>query len=129
MAVIKKSSTVKKAQPASGLSLPREYQEASGEFSSFHLLIHGEKKVGKTTLSLQSETGRPVFLIEFDPTQKSYRRMERCPRSWKEFIGYLELLEKDAKASIPFYERVVIDGVDSWFRLCQKWVCEKLAID
>jgi hypothetical protein len=103
-------------------SLPTEYEEPSEDLNEYAILVHGRKKWGKTTLSMQ---GGNVFVIQFDPARKAYRRKERVIVSWKHFLAILANLERGKVK----YDRVVIDGVADWYAHCLRHVCTKLAID
>lgn len=108
--------------------LPTEYEEPGGDLNDFAILIHGEKKIGKT--SLAGEGGRVLFL-QFDPPQISYRRMEIVCKNFGIFKKALKALEKKAvsgRESFP-YDRVVVDRADLWHKCAQHFACEKLAID
>jgi len=107
------------------LVLPTEFVEPSGELKDFSLLVHGEKKVGKTTLSLQ---GGRVLLLQFDPPQKAYRRLEIVVKEWGHFLAILKKLEEQGNRLTGMYDRIVIDGADIWFQQCQAYVCKQLGI-
>jgi hypothetical protein len=113
------------ARPAAGptLTLPETPDEPIHDINAYSFLFHGEKKIGKTTL-LMEEPG--VFLLTFDPKQKSLGIMQRYCPNWATFEGYLKLLES-RRANYP-YTRVVIDGIDIWYRACQNGVCKELGI-
>jgi len=134
MAVIKSSRAaaakpvaVAKAVKAPPLmvELPLEPTEVSNDLDDFRMLMHGEKKIGKTTLAAQQEG---VFVLEFDPERRGLRMLQRHINSWPMAMAYLKALEEAAKKGKLPYVRVVIDGVDRWYRMCQAWVCTKLAI-
>lgn len=107
------------------LSLPTSNSVPSNDLNEYSFLFHGEKKIGKTTLSL-AEPG--VFLMTFDPLQKALAIMQRQIPTWEHFLGYVQLLQKQAAEGNFKYKRVVIDGADIWYRMCQEWACKKLAI-
>lgn len=110
-----------------GITLPTEPVPASGNLNDFSFLIYGPKKVGKTTFALE---GGRVLLINFDPPQITYERMEVCPKDWDEFLDVLKQLEKLAKNPKTFpYDRVVIDRVDLWYDLALDYACQNLGID
>lgn len=112
-------------KPKIQVSLPTELSEAIHDLSQYHLLIHGEKKIGKTTLTTVEEN---VFLLSFDPIQKALELFQRHVPTWDHFMAYLEKLEALVAADKYPYRRVVIDGADIWHRRCQDWVCKKLVI-
>lgn len=91
------------------------------------MLIHGEKKIGKTTLA--SEGGRVLF-FQCDPKQRSYRRLEVHLPDWATFLAGLKALEANFRSGNKLqYERVVLDGADTWYRLCMNYTCTKLGIE
>jgi len=117
-----------KAASVSSYRLPTEYTEPIDDFNQISTLIHGGKKIGKTTLAQQCE-GK-VLLIQFDREQKSYRRLEEPISTWQQFRIVLKALERAAENPETFpYTRVVVDGADVWYSQCQEWVCEKFAIE
>lgn len=110
---------------AIAVSLPTKPSAASDDMSEYHFLIHGEKKIGKTTFTTVEEG---VFLLTFDPKQKALEIMqEHCP-NWETFEAYLKALEAAAAAGKYPYKRVVIDGADIWYARCQDWACRQLGI-
>lgn len=131
MAEIKRSTVgdIKKEKLTPGVvkvSLPTKPSAPVHDINEYHFLIHGEKKIGKTTLAMQEEK---VLLLTFDPLQKSLEVMQRHVPDWKHFDAYLKQLESKAANDDFPYRRVVIDGADLWFRHCQNYVCKKLVID
>jgi hypothetical protein len=104
-------------------TLPTKPDEPVHDINAYSFLFHGEKKIGKTTL-LMEEPG--TLLLTFDPKQKSLGIMQRYCPNWATFEEYLKLLES-SRASYP-YKRVVIDGIDIWYRSCQQKICKDLGI-
>lgn len=103
--------------------LPDEYAEPCDDFNRYSLLIHGEKKIGKTSIALQ---GGKVLLLQFDPPQLAYKRMEIVIETWKHYLAVLRNLE----TAKPFpYDRVVIDGAEQWYRMAFDHACSTLAVD
>lgn len=123
-----KKKKKKKGKDSSGInvSLPMKPSVPVADLSAYSVLIHGEKKIGKTTLTTVEGD---VFLLTFDPPQRAYAVKQRhCP-DWKHFIAYLDLLEQKARDDDYPYKRVVVDGADIWYRRCQDYICKKLVID
>lgn len=121
-----KDKVLSRKAAAPAVELPEEYEEPRGELNDFSLLIHGEKKIGKTTLALE---GGKSLILQFDPPQLTYRRLEiHCP-SWEKFMAALKQLELRAKQGTFPYNRVVVDRADMWFRHAQKSACFDLGID
>jgi hypothetical protein len=121
-----KAGGAKAASPFDA-SLPTEYEEPSDEFNDYAILIHGPKKVGKTTLALQ---GGNVFVLQLDPARKGLKRKERVIQNWNHFIAILKNLELAAKSGKPFpYDRVVLDGVQPLYQYCYDWCADKQGFD
>lgn len=136
MAILLRSAAKKPAAPLLGkkpvpaatstLFLPEEASVPTTDVNEFHFLIHGEKKIGKTTFCTVEGD---VLLLTFDPLQKALAiKQAYCP-DWATFEGYLKLLEARAKNGNYPYRRVVIDGADIWYRCCQTAVEKKLVVD
>lgn len=107
------------------LSLPTEKSEASHNIEDYLYLIHGLKKIGKTTFSIQ---GGNVLLLTFDPVEPAYEIFQRhCP-NWETFEGYITLLEQAAANGSYPYSRVVFDRTDIAYRECQKYICKKAKV-
>jgi len=109
------------------VDLPEEASVPSHDLNDYHILIHGEKKIGKTTLATMGD-GK-VFVMTFDPIRKALPIIQRFMPDWATFAAYLKELEKRAKSGKFPYDRIVIDGADIWYRYCQKWVEKKLVVD
>lgn len=124
-----KSVSIRKSsfKPEGRLELPRKPVSQAGELTDFSVLIHGEKKIGKTSLALQP-SAKDVLVLQFDPPQVSYRRMEVLCSAWDTFRRALKELERLASADEFPYRRVVIDRCDVWFQLAQKEACSRLGI-
>lgn len=122
----KKKKVRKPPKKKIGVVLPTEYEEPVDDINRYSFLIHGEKKIGKTSLSLQ---GGKVLLLQNDPPQLAYRRLELVTSTWELFRKALRELEKLAKKPKRFpYDRIVVDGADTWYKRCQHWVCEERGI-
>src|SRR3990167_10747717 len=106
----KLSRRVERDEDEDDIELPLEHTDPGGEFDDFSVLVHGEKKIGKTSLSLQTDDEEDkVLVIQFDPPQTAYRRMEIVCPSFGRFRKVLKKLEKlAAKGTFP-YRRIVID--------------------
>jgi hypothetical protein len=106
-----------KTAAVEGLSLPDKPSTPSSNLSDFILLIHGFKKIGKTTLASKFPE---AFFLCFEPGTKSLSVFKREPRSWEEFISYVDLLEGTDK-----FKTVVIDTVDEAYEMCFDYCCRK----
>lgn len=122
MAVVRNSGSVGKSfgkslklkKQEERLSLPTKPTAQSGSLSAYSILIHGEKKIGKTRLALEPDP-KETLILQFDPPQISYKRMEVLCESWATFRKALKELERLAKDDEFPYKRVVIDRCDLWF--------------
>jgi len=115
--VVKEKTTV---------DLPTALTKPSSDLDDFSFLIHGEKKIGKTTFSLQNDAGKPSLLLQFDPPQRAYERMELVCNTWEVFMSALRKLEKLTKWP---YGRVVVDNVGEAYQRCMKHVCESRGVE
>lgn len=110
---------------AETLSLPTEPSVISDDLNDYSFLIHGEKKIGKTTLAT-AEPG--VLVLSFDPLRPGLEIMQvHCP-DWAHLKTYVSKLEAAAKGKFP-YKRLVLDRVDLAYIACTKWVCKERGID
>jgi len=117
---LKKKKKKKKVQKVT-VSIPKKPSKICTDFRLFSVLVHGEKKIGKTTMWAQEEG---AFFLEFDPLQGSLAIKQRHVPTWPHFLAYIDLLEK-----LPAEIRtVIVDGVDIAYQLCFNWSCEKMAI-
>lgn len=121
---------VANARPAvtnpNAVILPTEYREPSSDLNQYAIMIHGDKKVGKTLLA--NRGGRTLFL-QCDPSQKAYRVLETLINNWAQFLNALKQLEEIAKKGALPYDRVVIDRIDVLYHYAMTSACTKLAIE
>lgn len=103
------------------VSIPTKVSRISHEFQDYSVLLHGEKKIGKTTLWAQEEN---AFFLMFDPLQKSLAIRQKHVPSWPHFLAYIDLLEKKPEGIAT----VIVDGTDIAYQLCFNWSCQKMAI-
>jgi len=108
------------------VSLPDEPSVPSHSLDDYSLLFHGEKKIGKTTLTMEGG-GKPL-LLTFDPLQQAYSLFQRHVPDWAHFMAYLQLLERRVAEGKFDYTRIVVDGTDIWYRRCQAWTCKILGV-
>lgn len=115
------------AATTAGLTLPLKPERSVAGLEDAYILIHGEKKIGKTTMAMVEPN---TFLLTFDPLQKFLDNvMQRHVPDWKTFMGFLTLLEQAAAKKEYPYKRVVVDGVDIWIRVCQTFLERKLVVE
>ena len=108
------------------VSLPTEPTELSKDIRDFSMLIHGEKKIGKTSL-LAQEPG--TLFLEFDPLQKGVSIYQRQVPDWPHFLAYIKLCEEQVAAGKFKFRNIVIDGVDLMYKYCFKWSCKQMVIE
>lgn len=135
MAKIKKSKSKEKKKKKSKLALkkkkvsvtlPTKRSKRSNDIRDYSWLIHGEKKIGKTTLLAEEED---AFFLEWDPEQKALSILQRQIPDWAHFKAYIDELEKAAAKGTLSYKTCVVDGSDIMYRACFKWCCIKMAIN
>lgn len=99
------------------LTLPTELSKPSNVLWDFGIMIHADKKVGKTSLtSMIPDT----FFMMTQPGAKAFRLFQKPVQSWEEFKGYIKLLERDKR-----FKRVVVDHIDEAYKFCVQFVCER----
>lgn len=126
MAKIKISSTKVKVtrrtkKTTVKVSIPKKVSKISHDLRDYSVLLHGEKKIGKTTLWAQEKN---AFFLMFDPIQKAQALLQKHVPSWPHFLAYIDLLEKDSGD----VRTVIVDGADIAYQLCFNWSCQKMAI-
>jgi hypothetical protein len=108
------------------VTLPTEPTIASDEFNDFHIMVHGEPKIGKSTLLTQTAK---TLVLSFDPIRKSHKLIQVHIPDWSTFMLYLNKLRQAASTGNFPYDRVVVDGTDIWYRYCQTWACKECGVD
>jgi hypothetical protein len=101
------------------IRLPTKPREPIYDINRHRFMVTGEAGVGKTTLGTV-EPG--VFNLSFDPLRETYAIMQEFCPDWRHFLGYLQLLEGQAKAGKLAYKRIQIDGTEIWYRHCLNYV-------
>lgn len=108
------------------LTLPTQPTQVSMDLDDYSFLIHGEKKIGKTTLAGEQDG---VFSLSFDPVRPGLELMQRHVPDWAHAKAYAELLLNQVKENKFKYKRLVVDRVDLAYVACQQWVCKQRGID
>lgn len=127
MKIVKKQGNLKstisnsKKEAFSNYSLPTEMSKPSSSIWDYGILIHAEKKVGKTSLSSQIPD---AFFMMTQPGAKSFALYQRPVQKWEDFKGYIQLLEKDKR-----FKRVVVDHIDGAYKACMRFVCKREGMD
>lgn len=100
------------------LSLPDTREEPEGRMEKLTWMIYGPKKIGKSSLANQFPR---AFHFGFESASRSIRAYRRDVPSWKHFMGYIDLLEKQPG---KFNTAVIDTGFEAYNR-CLEFVCEK----
>ena len=114
----------KQAPSTPEVSIPSEPSELAQLLSDYSILVHGEKKIGKTSMFAQENS----FFMMFDPEQKALAIRQRQIPDWATCLAYIKMLEKKAKLGKLDIETIVIDGADIMFTHCFAATCAKLCI-
>lgn len=99
-------------------SLPDEPNEPSNSISDYSILLYGAKKIGKTSLAARFPD---AFFLACEPGTKALRVFTRPVRSWKDFEGYMKLLEKKKHT----FKTVIVDTIDNLYEYAFNHVCLK----
>jgi hypothetical protein len=116
------AKTAKKAAKGLEVTIPDEPSVPCDDFRSYSMLVHGEKKIGKTTLFAQEEG---VFFMEFDPEQIALAIRQRHVPDWPHTLAYIDQLEQGPKA----IKTVVCDDAGLMYQHCFNWCCEQMCIE
>lgn len=111
----------KKPKKQIKVSIPTKPSQVIVDIRRYSILLHGEKKIGKTTLFAQE---KKAFFMQFDPLQLSLAIRQRHIPDWPHFLAYIDLLEGGDEN----VETAIVDGADIAYQHCFDWCCMKLAI-
>jgi len=103
------------------VTLPTERSVPSSRLQDFITLLFGEKKIGKTDLTAQFPN---TLHLMFEPGGKSQTIYQRPVNTWKEFQGYVKLLEKDKR-----FDNVTVDTADLQYAACMDFVMQRMGIE
>jgi len=117
MKISKKKSKTKEVEETD-LSLPDEPNEPSSSISDYSILLYGAKKIGKTSLAARFPD---AFFLATEPGTKALRVFTRPVRTWKDFDGYIKLLEKKKHD----FKTIVVDTIDNLYEYAFSHVCQK----
>lgn len=121
ISTVKRPKKAKKKIQKVTVSIPKRPSKVCTDFRLYSVLIHGEKKIGKTTMWAHEEG---AFFLELDPIQLSLAIRQKHVPSWSHFVAYIDLLEENPSD----VKTVIVDGVDIAYQLCFNWSCVKMAI-
>lgn len=102
-------------------SLPTTKTVPAEKMSAYSVLIYGREKAGKTTLVAQFPD---VIFLSTEPGTKNLSVYAVAPKSWLEFVAYVDLLEKEKR-----FSNVCVDTIDLAFDMCEAYVCAKLGVN
>lgn len=109
------------AESISGLSLPTEKSVRSDSLQDYSILLYGDKKIGKTSLTSQFED---TLAMMCEPGGKAQEMFQVSCKNWKELRGYTKLFIND-----PRFKTASIDTADYAYEFCMDYVCQKMVID
>src|SRR5262245_18710885 len=115
----KKRREVEKSDPVDFV-LPTDYTEPIDDLGQATILISGEKKIGKTSLSNQFGSN---LVMAFDVGYKGLRIKKSNVPNWDTARAALKVLRKDKT-----YTTVTIDTADKSFAQCEDWSNRRLGI-
>jgi hypothetical protein len=88
--------------------------------AGYIILLFGEKKIGKTTLAAQMGKN---YIARFEEGTKALRVYGDTIGSWRDAKSMAKQMLKDT-----FYDTVTVDTIEKMHAMCDRWVCQKLAI-
>jgi hypothetical protein len=125
MAKIKVASKKKGKPGIARIELP-ERRMPSDIFNAHAILVTGEKKIGKTKLSIEDVE---ELVFQYDKPNIDYSIREWFPRTWREYRAMARELTRLAEEGKLPYQRVVVDGAGEWFTSCQTAACAHFGVD
>lgn len=100
------------------MTLPTTKTTPPKDISSYSIFLYGKQKTGKTSFTAQFENALHFF---FEPSGTDYELYAVEPRTWDEFTGYIDALEKSEHE----FKTFVVDVVDLAYEMCSAYVCKK----
>lgn len=100
--------------------LPKEKTQPKIKLGEQAILIYGEEKIGKTGTFRWHNPGKTLFL-NTDGGLNPYEVFQIKIETWENFLFACRDLEEDNKQ----FETIIIDTIDSAYRFCASYVCEK----
>lgn len=116
-----KKGAVVEVAPVTDLSLPTERTVPSNRLQDYSMLLFGRPKIGKTDLTSHFPD---TFHLMTEPGGKALSLFQRPVTNWREFTGYVRLLEKDKR-----FRTVAVDTVDMAYKFCFDHMTQKLGVD
>jgi hypothetical protein len=103
-------------------TLPTSMSEPVSSLGDLTICIHGEKKIGKTSLCRRFPD---AFFFFFEPGGKGLRKNGELILSWDQFKDFITLLGKERE----YAKTLIIDTIDIAYIMCQAHVCSELKIE
>jgi hypothetical protein len=100
-------------------SLPSEKKKPAQNLSDYAILVYGQQKIGKTSLTSKFENALHFF---FEPSGTDYELFAIEPASWGDFKKAVKALQTTEHQ----FKNFVIDVVDLAYAMCLKEVSQKL---
>lgn len=103
-------------RPPPPLTLPETKSKPLTNMGAYSVFIYGEKKIGKTSFCAQFPD---AFFMMLEPGGKGLELRQVAVNSWKDFLGYIKLLEDNP----DYCTTIVIDTADILYERCFQHVC------
>jgi hypothetical protein len=103
-------------------TLPTEMKLPVKSLGDLTICIHGEKKIGKSSLAKRFKNS---FFFFFEPGGKGLTRNGELIEDWQQFKDFLVLLDRNRE----YADTLIIDTIDIAYNMCFKHVCEQLKIE
>lgn len=117
---------LKKGQPGK-TEVPIELADtpvpAETDFNKLTILIHGDRKIGKT--SILSQFPDPYFLM-FEPGANFLKLRRSACNDWDTFLRTLDALERKPKG---YAQNYVLDTGFKMYEHCFRWTIKDLGLD
>ncbi len=107
----------KNPYPSGKMQFPEEARVPINDLWKYSYFIYGDKKIGKTSWAVE---GCDAAVLQFDRPSLSLPVRELLLDSWENFKSGLDSIKKA--------DRIVVDGVGDWYRMCQTYCCKGLGI-
>lgn len=112
---------VRKKKAKRRVRIPESRTKPSDVLDDYHFLIHGEKKIGKTTLSAQGNT----LVVSADPLRKGLEIKQVHVSNHQDLFDVLDQLRKLFSGDPTAFDKVVLDRVDLMYVYCQDEICKR----
>jgi hypothetical protein len=101
--------------------LPDEPNVPSNELQDYSILLYGAKKIGKTSITAHFED---AFFMSTEPGTKALRVYKVDIRTWKQFLGYVKVLEEQEGR----FKTVIVDTIDLAYEYCFNHICKSKGV-